>query len=121
MKDPATMPSDLQPLDRLEAYFAADSLTGLIRSGMTLLRARRVRARSEAEAHKFNFADFANQVLYYALIAIPAVGLAAFQQARSAISGQPRQFPRGSWQFYLGFGLREDRAHHTVETRGYHI
>ena len=34
--------------------------------------------------------------------------------------GRPGHFPRGAWQFYLGFGLREDLAHHTVETAGYH-
>lgn len=113
--------SSAQPLDPLESYFAANDLPGLIRSGVTLLKARRVRTRSEADARKFNAVDFGYQVLYYGLIAIPAVFLEGYQRIRTAITGQPRQFPRGSWQFYLGFGLREDMAHHTVETRGYHI
>src|SRR5690349_7684917 len=115
------MSSNMQSVDPREAYFAADSLIGLIRSGAMLLKARRVRTRAEAETSQFNSSDFWNQVLYYLLIAIPAVGLEAYQQARTAITGKPRQFPRGSWQFYLGFELREDMAHHTVETRGYHL
>ena len=56
------MANKAQPLDPLESYFAATSLGGLIKSGVTLLKARRVRLRSEAEASKFNFSDFANQV-----------------------------------------------------------
>ncbi len=113
------VPEDGHPHDPLESYFAADTLPGLLRSGLTLLRARRVRARSEAEG-RLHLSDLANQALYVALIVIPAYGLELYQRIRTAITGQPRHFPRGAWQFYLGYGLREDLAHHTVETDGYH-
>lgn len=112
--------NEAPPLDPLEMYFAADTLPGLIRSGMTLLKARRVRLRSEAGGHKLDLSELGNQILYFALIVIPAIGLELFQRLRTAATGLPRRFPRGSWQFYLGFGLREDMAHHTVETCGYH-
>jgi len=118
------MANEASPLDPLESYFpyfSADSLAGLIRSGFTLLLARRVKERSEAESRKFNLSDFANQVLFFFLIVIPGIFLEGFQRLRTAITHQPRRFPRGSWQFYLGWGLRADMAHHTVETQGYHI
>jgi hypothetical protein len=115
------MANKAQPLDPLESYFAATSLGGLIKSGVTLLKARRVRVRTEAESNRFNLSDFANQVLYYILIAIPAVILEGFQRIRTTVTRQTREYPRGSWQYYLGWKLREDLAHHTVETQGYHI
>jgi hypothetical protein len=115
------MANKAQPLDPLESYFAATSLGGLIKSGITLLKARRVRLRSEVDSPKFNISDFANLILYYVLIAVPAVLLEVYQRIRTAVTRKPRHYPRGSWQFYLGWKLREDLAHHTVETQGYHI
>lgn len=112
--------SDAQPLDPLESYFAAHNLSGLIRSGLTLLKARNVRLRSEADVRRFNIPDFGNQVLYFLLIVIPAIALDTFQRTRTAVTQKPREFPRGTWQFYLGYGLREDLGKFTVETEGYH-
>ncbi len=114
------MSNQAQPVDPLESYFAATSLSGLIRSGLTLLKARHVRLRSAAEAQRFGLPTFSDQVLYVLLIVIPAITLNLFQHLRTALTGQARQFPHGSWQFYLGFGLREDLAKFTVETSGYH-
>src|SRR5205814_1124342 len=89
------MAREAQPLDPLEAYFSAENLPGLLRSGLTLLRARRVKLRTEAEARKFHLGDFGNQALYFFLIVIPGVFLEAYQRIREAITHQPRQFPRG--------------------------
>src|SRR5574340_1241163 len=114
------MPEEVQPLDPLESYFSAHNLGGLIRSGLSLLKARQVRLRSEGESQRFNIADFSDQALYFVLIIIPAVILDTYQRVRTAVTGRPREYPRGSWQFYLGFGLREDPAKFTVETDGYH-
>lgn len=113
------MPNEAQPLDPLESYFSARDLRGLIRSGLSLLEARSVRLRSEAGVRRFNVTDQSNKLLYYLLIVIPAIFLDTFQRIRTTVTGKPRKFPRGSWQFYLSFGLREDPAKFTVETDGY--
>ncbi len=105
----------------LEAYYASDTLAGLIRSGLTLLNARRVRSRSEARRRHIYANDLAHYLLYTVLIVFPAILLEAFQRFRTALTGKPRAFPQGSWQFYLSFGLREDPAHFTNETIGYHL
>jgi len=107
--------------ESLEYFFDAGNLAGLFRSGLTLLKARRVRSRFEIAApSRLDTQQIADQVIYTALISIPAVILQAYQNARTALSGQPMGYPEGSWQFYLHFGLREDLAHHTNETTGYY-
>ncbi len=105
----------------LETFYASGTLRGLIRSGLTLLNARRVRKPSEAKRHSLRLDDLANRFIYVVLIIIPAFFLEIFQRLYTAITGQPRAYPQGSWQFYLHFGLRADLAHHTNETIGYHL
>ena len=105
----------------LEQYYASDTLFGLIRSGLTLLNARRVRSRSEAQHGRLHLSDLFQQFLYVVFIIVPAILLEGFQRLRTALTGKPRAFPHGSWQFYLSFGLREDPAHFTNETIGYHL
>ncbi len=104
----------------LEAFYASGTLTGLIRSGLTLLNARRVRRPSEAKQRRLRLDDLFNRLIYVVLIVIPAFILEIFQRLYTGVTGQPRAFPQGSWQFYLHFGLRADLAHHTNETTGYH-
>jgi hypothetical protein len=114
------MPDSAQPVDPLESYFSAHTLSGLIRSGLTFLKARNVRLRSEMDTRRFNVTDIGNQVLYFTFIVAPAIMLDAYQRARTAITKRLREYPRGSWQFYLGWRLREDPGKFTVETEGYH-
>jgi hypothetical protein len=106
--------------EHLEPYYASSTLSGLIRSGMTLLNARRVRPRSEAHRQTLHHSDLTHRALYFALIIIPAIFLDAFQRIRTRITGKPRAFPQGTWQFYLHWGLRDDLARFTNETIGYH-
>ena len=42
------MGEEFQQRDPLEAYFAASTVSGLVRSGLSLLGARHVRTRSQA-------------------------------------------------------------------------
>lgn len=112
------MPPESEPL---EYFFDASNLTGLIRSGMTMLKAQQVRPRAEAPAQrKFNIRQLGVQAVYIGLIAVPAVVLQAYHAVRTMLTSQPMGYPEGSWQFYLHFGLREDLAHHTNETTGYY-
>ena len=111
------MSSESEPL---ESYYASSTLGGLIRSGLALVAARRVRPQG-APFHKRLFLSNAAHYLVYALlIIVPACLLDAYQRLRSALTGGPRVHPQGSWQYYLHTGLREDQAHHTNETVGYH-
>ncbi len=111
------MSSESEPL---ESYYASSTLGGLIRSGLALVAARRVRSQG-APLHKRLFlSNAAHYLLYALLIIIPACLLDTYQRLRSAFTGRPRSHPQGSWQYYLHTGLREDQAHHTNETVGYH-
>ncbi len=112
------MSSESEPL---ESYYASGTLGGLIRSGFTLLQARRVRSRAEERRRRLSFGALYELLVYVGLIVVPAVILDTFQRLRTAITRQPRGFPHGAWQFYLSFGLREDLAHFTNETVGYHL
>lgn len=104
----------------LEVYYASDTLPGLIRSGFSLLFTRRVRPRGGSLFRKMYLDNALNYLIYILLIVIPAIILEVFQRLRTAVSGLLRTYPGGSWQFYLRTGLREDLAHHTNETEGYH-
>ncbi len=106
--------------ESLESYYASNTLLGLIRSGFVLLIARRVRPRSRSVLHRLRLANIPDYIIYAVLIIIPAIILDNFQRLRTLITGRPRRHPSGSWQFYLQTGLREDSAHHTNETMGYH-
>lgn len=85
-----------------------------------LLKARRVPPRSGVKPLKHRLADLGDMVLYFLLIVVSATVLDTFQTLRTWITGEPREFPRGFWQFYLHWGLREDLGHFTNETIGYH-
>lgn len=104
----------------LESYYASNTLAGLIRSGFSLLAARRVRLQGGLPHGPLSSGSVANFLLYVLLIVIPALLLSLYQIVRGVITGKPRAHCQGSWQFYLHTGLREDLAHHTNETAGYH-
>lgn len=111
------MPAEAEPLEYL---FAAGTLSELRRSGLTLLKARRVHSRSETQSG-IDLASAIYQTLYIILIFIPAILLEVFQRIRTHLTGEPKAYPQGTWQFYLHFGLREDPAHFTTETVGYNL
>lgn len=110
----------MHPESDFEYLFDAANLRGLLRSGLTLLKARRVRTQAElAKANRVDARQLRDQIIYYAMIAVPGYILQGYQNLHTAITGKPMGYPAGSWQFYLHFGLREDLAHHTNETTGY--
>ncbi len=85
-----------------------------------LLKARRVPPRSGVKPLEHRLADLGDMILYFLLIVVSATILDTFQTIRTRITGEPREFPQGFWQFYLHWGLREDLGHFTNETVGYH-
>ena len=76
-----------EPIDPIEAYFAAGSVPGLIQSGLALLDARRVRTRDEDEG-KFHLKAFIHRVLYYLLIVIPAYALQGISAITRVTNGE---------------------------------
>src|SRR5512138_545934 len=102
LEKPPSMSSEAEPLEYL---FAAGTLSELRRSGLTLLKARRVRFRSDTQT-RLDLASWAYQALYIILIFVPAIFLEAFQRLRTRLTGEPKAYPQGTWQFYLHFGLR---------------
>lgn len=103
-----------------ESHYDSHNLAGLIRSGWSLLNARRVRQRDELDRPRLALADLPHQLVFFLIFVCFAPLLDSFQRLHKAITGKPRAYPEGSWQFYLVSGLREDLAHHTNETTGYH-
>jgi hypothetical protein len=62
-----------------------------------------------------------DKAVYSTFFAGPAAILYGYQQLlRLAGKDTHSAFPDGVWQFYLEFALREDSAHHTSETIGFH-
>lgn len=108
------------PSEPLESRYASNTLGGLIRSGFSLLAARRIRPRTRWWVRRLHLRNLPDYLLYAVLIVVPAIILEVYQRCRSLLTGKPREHPSGSWQYYLQTGLREDSAHHTNETTGYH-
>lgn len=64
---------------------------------------------------------FVDKMKYRAMFGGPAVVLSAYHMILRLAGKDPiASFPEGTWQFYVEFGLREDSAHHSYETTGYH-
>lgn len=101
----------------LESYYDSKTLAGLLRSGWTLLGARRVQPKDGRGRQRG--AKLSNRLLYILLIVLPAIVLEIYQRLRTLLTKKPRHHPQGAWQFYLETGLREDMAHHTNETTGF--
>ncbi|NDJ51506.1 MAG: hypothetical protein GYB68_00305, partial [Chloroflexi bacterium] len=110
----------LPNIDPLEARYDSRDYAGMIRSGFTLLDARRVRLDREQDTFEGRLQDWANKLLYTGAIVVPGVFVNLYQQMMTAVTGEERGYSNGAWQFYLQRLLREDLAHFTVETEGYH-
>lgn len=102
----------------------AGNIPGIVLSGLARLEGRAVPA-SEANKHLGALFRGVRQLLdktvYGAFFAGPAAVLYGYQQLLKLAGKDVNEaFPDGTWQFYLEFALREDSAHHTNETLGFH-
>ncbi len=118
-----TLP-EIEELKReIAGIFPAGNLPGLILSGLTSIKGRRLsRKRVDDDiTAMFKGIGLLPQGLYSLFIAGPAVVLAAYQGLLTLAGKDVNSaFPEGTWQFYLQFGLREDQGRHTNETIAYH-
>ncbi|HID53537.1 MAG TPA: hypothetical protein EYP41_16085, partial [Anaerolineae bacterium] len=61
-----------------------------------------------------------NRLVYGLFYWGPAKFLEAYQRLlKLAGKDLAASFPEGTWQFYVGYALRDDTARHTCETRGF--
>jgi len=102
----------------------AGNIPGIVLSGLVRLEGRAVPT-SESNKHLGALFRGVRQLLdktvYGTVFAGPAAVLYGYQQLlRLAGKDVNEAFPDGTWQFYLEFALREDSAHHTNETLGFH-
>ncbi|MEO8608427.1 MAG: hypothetical protein ABI690_11115 [Chloroflexota bacterium] len=110
--------------DEVARVVPAGNVPGIILSGLARLGGREI-TRDDTEKQIGMLFKGVRQMLdkaiYGTFFAGPAAILYGYQQLlRLAGKDTNSAFPDGVWQFYLEFALREDSAHHTSETIGFH-
>jgi hypothetical protein len=110
--------------DEVARVVPAGNVPGIILSGLARLGSREI-TRDDTEKQIGMLFKGVRQMLdkaiYGTFFAGPAAILYGYQQLlRLAGKDTNSAFPDGVWQFYLEFALREDSAHHTSETIGFH-
>lgn len=132
----AVDPSKLTPLsnkslmevtqlqEEIAQMVPAGNTVGLIIHSLTQLKDRVVppdRAKTDIETLMRSLGFVQDVAFNTAVFASPAAVLAGYQKIL-ALTGKDihSAFPDGLWQFYLEFSMREDTAHHTNETIGFH-
>mgnify|MGYP005837779411 CR=1 FL=1 len=93
----------------------ASSLLSFLKHGRKRLQSRTI---EEQKSLQEIFEVIKARGAYEAFITTPAALLTMVQKLRGRDAEEA--FPRGTWQFYTEFGLREDGARHANETLGYH-
>src|SRR5215211_2501961 len=64
--------------------------------------------------------QFLDKAVYAAFFAGPAAVIWGHQNLLKLAGKDPdTSFPEGTWQFYVGYALREDTARHANETHGF--
>lgn len=64
--------------------------------------------------------QFLDKAAYVAFFAGPAAVIWGYQNLLKLAGKDPEDsFPEGTWQFYVGYALREDTARHANETHGF--
>jgi hypothetical protein len=102
---------------------AARGLIAFLKSGLALLEGRSNRSGSFQPGIRglWERANLVGKGIYGTVIAGPAFLLTGWQKFLELAGVEAEgAFPEGTWQFYTGFGLREDPARHANETTGFH-
>lgn len=101
--------------------FPASNLPAFLLQGLLQLEDRSLKQERITADLRVLFRGSTQLGIYSAFLAAPATVLYGYQRLL-ALAGKDLDsaFPEGIWQFYTEFGLREDSAHHCVETIGFH-
>lgn len=100
--------------------FPASNLPAFLLQGLLNLKGRDLGSEKVAADLRVLFRETRRIGLYGTFLAAPALIIHGYQRLLT-LAGKDvgSAFPDGTWQFYTEFGLREDAARHSVETRGF--
>lgn len=100
--------------------FPASNLPGFLLQGLLQLKGRALDGERVSMDLRVLFRETRQIGLYGTFLAAPALIIYGYQRLLT-LAGKDvdSAFPDGTWQFYTEFGLREDAARHSVETRGF--
>ncbi len=100
--------------------FPASNLPGFLLQGLLQLKGRDLDGERVSGDLRVLFRETRQIGLYGTFLAAPALIIYGYQRLLTlAGKDAASAFPDGTWQFYTEFGLREDAARHSVETRGF--
>ncbi len=104
----------------IATIFPASNLPAFLLQGLVQLQDRVLNAEQVAADLKVLFRGSRQIGVYGTFLAAPALVLYGYQRLLT-LAGKDADsaFPNGPWHFYTEFGLREDTAHHCVETIGF--
>jgi len=101
----------------------AGNVPGAILSGLARLPGRRPPIKTierDIDLLFHGVEQFLDKAVYAAFFAGPAAVIWGYQNLlRLAGKDLDASFPEGTWQFYVGYALREDTARHANETHGF--
>jgi hypothetical protein len=100
--------------------FPASNLPGFLLQGLLQMKGRDLDGERVSGDLRVLFRETRQIGLYGTFLAAPALIIYGYQRLLT-LAGKDidSAFPDGTWQFYTEFGLREDAARHSVETRGF--
>jgi hypothetical protein len=100
--------------------FPASNLPAFLLQGLLNLKGRDLGSEKVTADLRVLFRETRRIGLYGTFLAAPALIIHGYQRLLT-LAGKDvgSAFPHGTWQFYTEFGLREDSARHSVETRGF--
>ncbi|MFQ5610985.1 MAG: hypothetical protein ACE5H9_02520 [Anaerolineae bacterium] len=115
-----TLPEIEALRQEIAAIFPANNLPAYLLHGLTQLKGRRLPTERVQTDVLALFRSVSITGVYGSFIGGPAAILHGYQKLLE-LAGKDvdAAFPHGTWQFYVNFGLREDTARHTCETRGF--
>jgi hypothetical protein len=118
-----TVPEKNMLVEEISRIIPAGNVPSLISAGLAKLPGRAVSAsdnRRNLSLLMQGVQTFLDRAVYQTFFAGPAALLSAYQMMLKLSGKDPAEsFPEGTWQFYVEFGLREDKSRHASETTGF--
>lgn len=109
--------------DLISQVIPAGNIPGVILSGLARLAGHRPpikTIRRDIDLLFQGVEQVLDKAVYVAFFAGPAAVIWGYQNLLKLAGKDPEaSFPEGTWQFYVGYALREDTARHANETHGF--
>lgn len=118
-----SLPEIEEAVEIISKMVPAGNVPGIILNGLARIAGQRPPQQSVKRDIDLLFKgveQVLDHVAYGALFAGPAAVIWGYQNLLSLAGKRPDDaFPRGTWQFYVDYALREDTARHANETHGF--